>query len=195
MPVLVFLFLECLDPIVGNTHGHTVIETDTAVLDGYRKTGHSAHFFRDGDGRGVDLMDELVGKGEICDGVDVLVAVVVVGVRAEILTESVVIIEHRSDAVEAEAVEAILLEPVFAVGEQEVEHFVLSVVEAERIPCGVLTPAVAIKIEVVAAVESSKPLDFVFDGVAVDYVHDHGNAELVGAVDERFEIVGGAEAA
>ena len=130
MPVLVFFLLEEFDPVVGDAHCHAVVESDAAVFDFDGEAGHAAHFLGDGDGVWVDFVDEFVGEGEVYDGVGVLVAVVVVGVGAEGFSEAVVVVEHGGYAVEAEAVEAVFLEPVFAVGEQEVEHFVFAVVEA-----------------------------------------------------------------
>ena len=61
-------------------------------------------------------MDELIGKGEVADGVVVFVAVEIVGVAAESLAQSMTVVEHRRDAVEAEPVEVEFFNPVFAVG-------------------------------------------------------------------------------
>ena len=86
-------------------------------------------------------------------------------------------------------------EPVFAVAQQEVKHLVLAIVEAERIPCGMLAASVAVEILVVGSVEAAEPLDLVLDGVAVDDVHDDGDSALMGGVDKLLELFGGAEAA
>ena len=104
-----------------------------------------------------------------------------------------VVVEHRGDAVEAEPVEVELVEPVFAVGEQEVNHFVLAVVEAERVPRRVLPPVVAVEILVVGAVEAAQTLDLVLHGVRVHDVHDDGDAAPVSVVDEGLQVVGGTE--
>ncbi len=194
MPVLVFLLLDHLDPVVGDAHCETVVESHAAVLELSGESGHAAHLLGDGYGLGVHLVYEQVGERQVYQRVSVLVAVVVVVVRSERLTESVVVVEHRGDAVESEAVEFVLLEPELAVGEQEVKHAVLAVVEAERIPCRVLAARVAVEVEVVAAVEAAEALDFVLDGVRVHDVHDHGDAHRVRLVDELLELVGGAEA-
>ncbi len=39
-------------------------------------------------------------------------------------------VEHGGDAVEAETVEIVFLKPELAVGEQEMEHGVLAIIEA-----------------------------------------------------------------
>ncbi len=94
VPVFVFLLLEGLDPIVGNTHGHAVVEAYAAVFERYCEAGHAAHLLGNGYCLGLHLMYEQVGKGEVDDGVGVLTAVVVVGIAAESFAEAVVVIEH-----------------------------------------------------------------------------------------------------
>ena len=90
----------------------------------------------------------------------------------------------------------VFFHPVLAVGEEEVEHLVLAVVEAQRVPRGVLAaPGVVVEVEVDRAVEAPDALVLVLHGVGVDDVHDYGYAEAVGLVDEGFELVGGAETA
>lgn len=110
-----FFFFKSLDPVVGNTHSHTVVEAYASVGHGQGQSGHARHFFGYGYGVTVDLMDELVGQGEVCDGVGILRSVVIVAVAAESLAKAVVVIEHRGDAVEAETVEMEFREPVFAI--------------------------------------------------------------------------------
>ena len=149
VPVFVLLLLECLDPEVGDVHGHAVIEAVAAVLEACGEAGHAADLLGDGDGVRVDLMDELVGEREVDDGVAVLMSVVIVAVVAEGFAEAVAVVEHGGDAVEAEAVEAVLVEPELAVGEQEVEHFVAAVVEAERVPGAVFAPLAGVEVLVI----------------------------------------------
>ncbi len=196
MPVLVLFLLEGLDPVVGDAHGHAVVKADAAVLERDSQAGHAAHLLGYGDSLRVHLVDKDVGEGQIYDGVLVLAAVVIVGIAAEGLSEAVVVVEHRGDAVEAETVEVVFLKPIFAVRQQEVEHLVLAVVEAERVPCRMLAAAgVGMEILVHGAVEASEAFVFVLDGMAVHDVHDHGDAAAVGVVDESFEVFGGAETA
>ncbi len=64
MPVLILLFLEGLDPIIRNTHCHTIVEAYTAVLERYGKAGHTAHFLGDSDCLGAHFVDEHIGKGQ-----------------------------------------------------------------------------------------------------------------------------------
>ena len=194
-PVFVSLLLDGLYPIVGHVHGHAVVEAVAAVLEGGCESGHTADFFGNGDGGGFDFVDEEVGKGKVADGVVVLVAVEVVAISAESFAEAVAVIEHGGDAVKAEAVEVELGEPVLAVGKEEVEHFVLAVVEAEAVPSAVF--AAAARIEELVGVTSivAEAFDFVLYGVAVDKVHNDSDACLMGCIYELLELVGGAEAA
>ena len=92
MPVLVLLLLEELDPVVGDTHRHAVVEAHAAVLDLEGEAGHAAHLLGYGYGVGVEFVYELVGEGEVGYGVGVLAAVVVVGIRAEGFPQAVVVV-------------------------------------------------------------------------------------------------------
>ena len=56
-PVLVLLFLDGLDPEIGDTHCHTVVEADTAVVELVGKSRHTAHFFGDCNGVRIDFVD------------------------------------------------------------------------------------------------------------------------------------------
>jgi len=75
------------------------------------------------------------------------------------------------------------------------QYLVFAIVEAQRIPCGMFAPPVAIKILVVAAVKTPEPLCLVFYRVAVYNVHNHSNAKLVGFVYERLKLFRSAETA
>ena len=105
-----------------------------------------------------------------------------------------VIIEHRCHTVETEAVEAVFLEPELAVTQQEIEHGILAVVEAQRVPSRMLATAIAIEILIVTAVEAPQPLNLIFHGMRMHYVHDNGNATTVSIVDEMLELLGRAKA-
>ena len=83
LPVFITQLLDYLNPIVGDIHGHAVVEAIAAILEGSCQTGHSAHLFCDGDGVGIHLMDDFVGKREIADGVVILMSVIVVSIAAD----------------------------------------------------------------------------------------------------------------
>ena len=104
-----------------------------------------------------------------------------------------VVIKHRGDSVETETVETEFLKPVLAVGEQEMEHGVLAIVEQQGVPRGMLAASVAIEVEVVAAVKTSQSLHFIFHGVGVYDIHDHGYAETMRLVYESLKIIGRTE--
>ena len=105
------------------------------------------------------------------------------------------VVKHRCDAVEAEAVELKLLKPVLAVREEEVEHVVLAVIKAERVPCRMLVALTRIEELVRVACKISKSFDLVFHSVRVYYIHDDGNTVLMGCVDEFLELLWCAESA
>ena len=96
-----FFSLRVFYPVVGDTHCHSVVEANAAVGHRSCQARHSAHFLGYSYGFVVYLVYEGVGQGEVCNGVGVLGTVVVVAVSAEGLSEAVVVVQHRSDAVEA----------------------------------------------------------------------------------------------
>ena len=88
-----------------------------------------------------------------------------------------------------------LVEPILAVGKQEVHHLVLAVVKAEAVPCGMLTPVSLAEILARVAGKVAQPLVLILHGMAVYDVHDHGNAHRVSLVDERLQFLRRAETA
>ena len=58
-----------------------------------------------------------------------------------------------------------------------------------------LAPPVAIEVLVFSSVKASQSLNLVLHGVRVHDVHNHGNACLMGIVDEVLQFLGCAEAA
>ncbi len=131
VPVLILLLLEGLDPVVGYAHRHAIVEPNAAILESDGQARHAAHLLGDGYRVGIHGVDDLVGQSEVGYRVGVLSAVVIVAISAESLPQAVVVIEHRGHAIKAEPVKLELLQPVFAVGEQEVQHLVFPVVETE----------------------------------------------------------------
>ena len=193
LPVFVAKLLDDFNPVVGDVHCQAVVEAVAAVLEGKCQAGHSTHLFGNGDGILVDSMNQLVGQGEISDGIAVLMSVVVVAIGHEALAEAVAVVEHGGDAVEAEAVEVELLEPVLAVGEQEVEHFVLAVVEAKAVPCGMLSAVALVEVLAGVAGKVCQAFHLILHSMAVHDVHDDSKAHAVRLVDEGFQLVGSAE--
>ena len=195
MPVLILFLFQHLDPVVGHTHSHAVVKPDAACLERRSKSRHTAHLLGNGDSLAVHLMDEFVGKGEISDGIGVLTTVVVVAIGAECLPEPVVIIEHRCHTVETKSIKLVLIEPEFAVGQEEMYHFILSIVKTERIPCRMLTTTVAIEILIVASVKASETFHLIFNGMGMNDVHDHGYAHLMSGINQRLKLLGSSETA
>ena len=60
-PALVRKFLDPFYPVVGNSHAHSEVKSDSAGLERRRKTGHSAHILSNRESVLVHLVDEDVG--------------------------------------------------------------------------------------------------------------------------------------
>ena len=135
-------------------------------------------------------MDEVVGQGKVAYGIAILIEVVVVAIATEGLTEAVAAVEHRGDTIETETVELILLHPEAAVGEQEGYDIILRVVEAERIPSGMLATITRIEVLVGVASKVAQALELVLHGVRLHHIHNHCNAVGVSLIDELLQLLG-----
>ena len=137
VPLLVGNVLQQFDPEVRDGHAEAVVEADAAVVDRTAHARHAAHVLGDGHGRGPEVVDQAVGQREVvqCVVVDPAVEEAVAAVEVDV---AVVVVDHRGHAVEAEAVEVVLVEPVLDVREQEVLHLAFAVVEELRVPVGLV---------------------------------------------------------
>ena len=133
-------------------------------------------------------MNELVGKRQVTDSIIVLMTIEIVAVTTECLTESMRIIKHGGYTVKAEAIEMEFFKPVLTVRKQEMKHIILTIIEAKGVPSRMLMTVAGIEELVRIASEIAQALDLVLHGVAVDDVHDDGDAVLVGGVDEFLQF-------
>ena len=194
MPVLIFFLLDRLDPEVRDVHGEAVVKAIAAILEWRSEPRHAADVLSDRDGLRIDLVDEAVREREVADGIVILMAVEIVAVSVEILAETVAVIQHGRHAIKAEAIEMVLFEPVFAVRKQEMQHVILAVIEAEAVP-GRMEMAVA-RIEVLVRVagEVAESLCLIAGSMAVDDIHDDGDAHIMRRIDEFFQLLRRTEA-
>ena len=134
---------------------------------------------------GVHLLEELHGLEVLAAAVDVR--------RPLALGARVVEVEHRGDAVDAEAVGMELLEPVEGVRVEVVAH--LATAEVEDVGAPLLVPAalrVGVLVERRPVEPGQRPL--VGGEVPGHPVQEYADAVLVEGVDEPAEAVGVAEA-
>lgn len=89
----------------------------------------------------------------------------------------------------------IFREPKLAVGEEEMNHFILSIVEAKTVPCWMLMTVAWIEILVGVASQIAQAFHFILNGMALHQVHDDSDTVLVGFINELFEFVGRTETA
>ena len=106
-----------------------------------------------------------------------------------------VAVEHACNAVKSESIEPVGLQPIADVAKEEALHFVFAVIKASRIPCGVVTSLTGVEIVVCRAVKAIQAFIEVFDGVAVDQIHDNQQTHTVCGINQGFEFFGGPETA
>ena len=56
LPILVRLFLDCLNPEVGNVHCHAVIKTISAIIYTCSEAWHATNLFGNSNSLGVNLV-------------------------------------------------------------------------------------------------------------------------------------------
>ena len=194
VPVLVPLGLEGTDPEIGHAHAQAIVKADAALPDGQAHAGHAGHVLCNGDGHGIDAVDQLVGKLEIGHRVRVGVHGEVLVVVIEGGAQTVVMIEHAGDAVEPESIEMELLDPVLAVGKQEMLHLRLGIVKQAGVPGGVIAPLAGDAVEVVRAVKLAQTFRRILHGMRMDDVQKDTDAHAVGCVDQLPELIRGTKA-
>ena len=113
VPVLVPLVFHQMAPQVRQSHAQPVVKAQPALGQRQPHAGHPGHVLRQGDGGGVHLPDQLVGQLKVDQGVGIYVVGEVAAVLIEGVAQAVVPVEHGGDAVKAEAVQVVLLQPVF----------------------------------------------------------------------------------
>mmetsp|Transcript_126990 Transcript_126990/g.301597 ORF Transcript_126990/g.301597 Transcript_126990/m.301597 type:complete len:383 (-) Transcript_126990:128-1276(-) len=168
VPTLVSDFLQQLDEHVRDGHAQTVVEAETAVLHGQADSGHAAHVLRHRQSARHQRVNEVVGQHEVDVGVNISIwAEVFVVATGVALADTVGVVQHGGNPVEAEAVELILLQPPLDVGEQETQHLVLQVVEDFRVPLTVMTLGSSVGVAVVCAIHLRDAIQRVGRGMGV----------------------------
>ena len=120
--------------------------------------------------------------------------IIVIAIAHECLAKTVTIVKHRGDTIETETIEVILLEPELTIGKQEVQHLVLSVVEAQAVPSRMLTTVALIEILAWVTGKVTKTFHLVLHSMTVHDIHDNGNTCFVGSIDEFLQFLGSTEA-
>mmetsp|Transcript_11978 Transcript_11978/g.25167 ORF Transcript_11978/g.25167 Transcript_11978/m.25167 type:complete len:437 (+) Transcript_11978:306-1616(+) len=194
--VVVDPLLHHLHPLVGDGHLQAVVEPDAALDHGAAEGGHAGHVLGDGDALRVERVQHVVGEHEVRHALHVGVHSEVLPVVArELVLQTVVGVHHGGDAVEAEAVELVLLHPPTQIGQKEAHGLILAIVEAAAVPHPVITLRTRVEKVAIGAIEHVDPVGGVAGGMAVHNVHEHDQAIRVSRVDEILELIGRPAAA
>ena len=188
MPVFVFLFFDRLDPVIGDIHCHTVVEAITAIFIFGSQSGHSAYFFGNRNRILIDFVDKLISQRQIRNSITILMTIKIISIITKCFAQSVTVIKHRGHAIETETVEFILVQPEFAVRQQKMKHFILSIVETKGIPCRMLATGTAQKILRVRSIETSEAFYFVLDSMTMYDIHNHSNPHTMSLVYQLFQF-------
>mmetsp|Transcript_2709 Transcript_2709/g.7403 ORF Transcript_2709/g.7403 Transcript_2709/m.7403 type:complete len:338 (-) Transcript_2709:925-1938(-) len=160
VPIPVAALFQNFNKLVRDTHRQPVVKSNTSFFNRTTQCRHSRNVLSDGHHNvGVDGMQHLVRKHHVHARVDIyLVAKVLIVPPAERHVDAVVLVQHRSHPVEAEAVETVLVHPPPQVGQEETQHFPLAVVEHSRVPHRVIACSATMEILVVGAVKHGQAI-------------------------------------
>ena len=126
--------------------------------------------------QGIELLEKL-------NGVEIFPPAMLIGQPLARLAR-VVEVEHRSDRIDAQAIEMKFGQPPMRRGEQETTHLMPAVVENMRSPIGVQAKArVFVFVERRAVIASQRPL--VLRKMAGHPVENDAQAGLMAAIDEK----------
>mmetsp|Transcript_56235 Transcript_56235/g.133544 ORF Transcript_56235/g.133544 Transcript_56235/m.133544 type:complete len:275 (+) Transcript_56235:703-1527(+) len=154
LPLVVRHLLEKLDPHVGGSHRETVVEAKPALRNRAAEGRHAGDVLRDRDAPGAQRVDEVVGEHEVHARLDVRREPEVLAITVdEAVADAVVLVQHRGDAVETEAIELVLLEPPFEVRKEEAKHLPAAVVVDAGVPLRVVALRTLLEVEAVGAVK------------------------------------------
>ena len=88
-----------------------------------------------------------------------------------------------------------LCEPVFAVGQQEMDYLMLAIVETERIPLVMLSTVARIEELVRISAKVAQALVLILYSVRLNKIHNDCNTVLVSLVNESLQFLWSTEPA
>ena len=103
-------------------------------------------------------------------------------------------VQHGSDTVKPETVKVILLLPELQVGQQEVDHFALFIVEALGAPGAVITLCTVMEELIHSAVKLANTFTGILGSMGMDHIQQHRNAHLMGFIDQCLQLLRCTEA-
>ena len=80
----------------------------------------------------------------------------------------------------------IFLQPVLAVGQQEMNDFILAIIEAQGVPCRMLMFLTRIEELVGVTSQVAQSFHLILDSMRMNDVHDDSHPVLVSLVDESL---------
>mmetsp|Transcript_15557 Transcript_15557/g.33794 ORF Transcript_15557/g.33794 Transcript_15557/m.33794 type:complete len:656 (+) Transcript_15557:2686-4653(+) len=196
VPLVVAHLLQQLDEHVGDGHGQSVVEAKATIGHRSAERGHATDIFADSHSTGHEVVDEVVGQHQVNVALDVRIWTEVLVIATSVaFADAVGVVQHRGDAIEAETIEAVLLQPPSHVGKQEPQDLVLRVVEDLRVPLRMMPLEAAVRVAVVSAVHLRDAVQGVGGAVGVHEIDEDLNAQGVGSVDHLLHLLGCARAA
>ena len=181
------ILLVVLQRVVHPAHVPLHAEAQAAHVGGARYHRPGGGFLGDGQGVRVIAIHRLVETAQERHGGEVFAAAMFVGDPLALLA-SVVEVKHRGDAVDAQTIDMVLVEPEQRAGHQEGAYFVAAIVEDGAFPFGMEALTRIGMLEQVGAVEIGETM-LVAGKVRRHPVEYHADARLVQVVDQKHEVL------
>ena len=119
IPLLIRYFFDKFYPVIRRSHSKTVIKTKSSVFYYTTQTRHSTHFLCNSNRIRVVLMYKLICQNQICNGIFVLISVIIIIIGCEIPGKSMVKIKHTGYTIESKTIEMIFIKPELAIRQEE----------------------------------------------------------------------------
>ena len=192
-PVLIYLFFDCLDPVIRNIHSHAVVESVTTIFYFCSQSRHTGHLLSNRYRFWIHLMNHFISQGQITDSIIILMSVEVISVITERFTQSVTIIQHRRYTVKTESIEFIFFQPVFTVRQQEVNDFILAIVKTKRIPRRMFTTPSRIEILVRITGKITQSFYLILHCMGMNNIHNNSDTHSMSSIDQLLQLIRSTE--
>ena len=187
------ILADVFQRVVHPAHVPFVAEAEPAIFDRARHLRPCGRFFRRRGGLRKAREHFGVEAAQEVDGFEIFPAAMLVRNPAA-GGPAVVEIEHRGDRIDAQAVDAVALEPEQRVGDQEIDHFGAAVIVDQRAPVEVAAlQRVGVLVER-GAVEMAEAVRIVGE-MPGHPVEQHADALAMAGIDQRGKILRRAEPA
>ena len=113
IPMLVRCSFQQADPHIRFSHGKAVVKANATLGNGNAQSGDGRHILRDQQSIRIDLPGQFCCQLQICHSFNIRIHGEIFAVVGKSHAQTVIMIEHRGNAIEPESIKMVLRQPVF----------------------------------------------------------------------------------